>query len=115
MKNKLVCFAALLGAVLNSNQAWAASPAETSSRTAPAAASSPAVKAGLTVVVEPTTNQFEQGEPLGVKVTFENTSKEAFRLPDQVKPAKYNYWELQLTNVQSGKVYSGVTWLPMGA
>ena len=81
----------------------------------PPPASSPAEKDGLTLVVQPSKDTFQLGEPLAVNLTFQNTSKEAFRLPDRVKPANYHYWELQLTNVESGKVYSGVTWLPMGA
>jgi hypothetical protein len=77
--------------------------------------SSPAEKDGLTVVLQPLKDTFQLGEPLAIKLTFQNTSKEAFRLPDRVNPAKLNYWQLQLTNVDTGKSYTGVTTLPMGA
>jgi hypothetical protein len=115
MKINLMGLATLLCAVLNSNAVLAAPQVAQTTIAAPPSASTPAEKDGLTVVLEPLTNKFQPGEPLAIKVTFQNTSKEPFRLPDQVNPAKYGYWELQLTNVDTGKVYSGISSLPTGA
>jgi len=108
MRIKLICIAMFFCAVLNST---AAPPTIV---TLPPA-SNPAEKDGLTVVVQPLKNTFQRGEPLAIKLTFQNTSKEAFRLPDQVNPAKYGRWYLQLTNLDTGKTYTGVTILPTGA
>jgi hypothetical protein len=107
--------ALLSGVVLNSNLVSAAPQAETPTIFALPSASSPAEKDGLTVIVQPLKDTFQQGEPLAIKVTFQNTSKDTFRLPDRVKPAKYNYWQLQFTNVDTGEAYTGVTSMPMGA
>ena len=108
MRIKLISIAMFFCAVLNST---AAPPTIVTSPPA----SNPAEKDGLTVVVQPLKDTFQSGEPLAIKLTFQNTSKEAFRLPDQVNPAKYGRWHLQLTNVDTGKTYTGVTILNGGA
>ncbi len=115
MKIELMCLATVLYAVLNSNPLFAASQVDPPTVVAPQSASNPAEDAGLAVVVQPLKDTFLQGEPLAIKLTFQNISKEAFRLPNPVNPAPTYYWRLQVTNVATGKTYTGVTTLNGGA
>jgi hypothetical protein len=74
----------------------------------------PSEQDGLSVVIQPVKKVFASNEPLEFKVVFHNVSNMAYRLPNQVNPALYNYWLLRLNEVHVGTVYTGGTILPMG-
>jgi hypothetical protein len=78
-------------------------------------ASTPAERDGLRVVIQPLKATFASDEPLGLKVTYRNVSKEAFRLRNEIDPAPYGYWVLTIEDVRTGMTYTGASILPSGA
>ena len=70
-------------------------------------------KDGLSVVIKPTKPSFRPDEPLALKVTYRNVSKDPLPLP--AHPGDFRYaWELQLDNVDTGKSYTGRYKFPSG-
>jgi hypothetical protein len=76
---------------------------------------SPEGKSGLTVVIDAARAVIVPGEAVALRITFRNTSMDAFRLPDEINPPPYNFWYLKLHEVNSGKLFTGISTIPMGA
>ena len=67
--------------------------------------SKPVEKDGLSVVIRPQIkNTFYMDEPLILQVDFHNTTKESFRLPQDVVTMN---WQLIATDVVTGKTFTG--------
>jgi hypothetical protein len=75
------------------------------------------VKNGLYVTIEPVKKAFSLSEPIVMKVTYHNTSKTAFRLPNQIilqPPHEIKFmrpdlfWQLILHEEATGKSYSSI-------
>ncbi len=79
------------------------------------AQSAPEPKSGLAVSVQTGRAVIKPEDPVVLRVTFRNVSTDTFRLPDRVNPPDFNRWYLSLRDVNSGKRYTGISTLPMGA
>lgn len=75
----------------------------------------PESKMGLIVTAEAARASVKPGESLVLRLTFRNTSSQAFRLPDHITPAPYNYWYLKLEEVTTHKAHTGFSTKPIGA
>src|SRR6185436_19518401 len=72
-------------------------------------------QSGLAVSAEAARAVIKPGDPIVLRVTFRNVSTDTFRLPDRVNPPGFNRWYLSVRDVSSGKWYTGISTLPMGA
>jgi hypothetical protein len=80
------------------------------------AAQTPAdIRSALTIAAAPARAVVKPGDPITLRLTFRNTSAAAFRLPDEINPPSYPYWFLQAQDVNTGKVFTGVSSRPAGA
>jgi hypothetical protein len=80
-----------------------------------AAQAVPEGKLGFSVAAEAARAAVKPGEPLVLQLTFRNTSDQAFRLPDRITPAPYDYWYLKLQEATTRKTFTGFSTRPMGA
>lgn len=75
----------------------------------------PAAQPDLAIKVEPVKAVVAPGDPIALRLTFRNESANAFRLPHTVSPPTYQLWVLKLRDEKTGKMFTGVSALPMGA
>ena len=74
-----------------------------------------AAQAGLTVTAQAARASVKPSDPIVLRLTFRNTTAADFRLPDAVNPPAYPWWFLKLQDVNTGKMFTGVSSTPMGA
>jgi hypothetical protein len=65
---------------------------------------------GISVIVQMPTREVKANEPISMRMQFRNQTGDVLWLP----PLLVNYWALHVEDVETGRMFTGVTKLPMG-